>query len=95
MASMEITQLIERCKQGDSEALGELYQTYSSKMRGVCRRYLSDKETINDVLHDSFVIILTSLDKLRDNSKAEGWIMSITRNVGLMDILQDENRVKH
>ena len=81
MASMEITQLIERCKQGDSEALGELYQTYSSKMRGVCRRYLSDKETINDVLHDSFVIILTSLDKLRDNSKAEGWMMSITRNV--------------
>lgn len=81
MASMEITQLIERCKQGDSEALGELYQTYSSKMRGVCRRYVSDKETINDVLHDSFVIILTSLNKLRDNSKAEGWMMSITRNV--------------
>lgn len=78
---MEITQLIERCKQGDSVALGELYQTYASKMKGVCRRYLSDKEAINDVLHDSFVIILTSLDKLRDNSKAEGWMMSITRNV--------------
>ena len=78
---MEITQLIERCKQGDSVALGELYQTYASKMKGMCRRYLSDKEAINDVLHDSFVIILTSLDKLRDDSKAEGWMMSITRNV--------------
>lgn len=81
MASMEITQLIERCKQGDSAALGELYKTYVPKMKGVCRRYLSEKEAINDVLHDSFVIIFTSFDKLRDNSKAENWMLSITRNV--------------
>lgn len=81
MVLMEITQLIERCKQGDSAALGELYKTYAPKMKGVCRRYLSEKEAINDVLHDSFVVIFTSLDKLRDNSKAENWMMSITRNV--------------
>ena len=81
MTSMEITQLIERCKQGDSAALGELYKTYAPKMKGVCRRYLSEKEAINDVLHDSFVIIFTSFDKLRDNSKAENWMLSITRNV--------------
>ena len=81
MASMEITQLIERCKQGDSAALGELYKTYAPKMKGVCRRYLSEKEAINDVLHDSFVIIFTSFDKLRDNNKAEYWMLSITRNV--------------
>lgn len=50
-------------------------------MRGVCRRYVSDEETISDVLHDSFVIIFTSFDKLRDDRKAEAWMMSITRNV--------------
>jgi len=33
------------------------------------------------VLHDSFVIIFTSFDKLRDDRKAEAWMMSITRNV--------------
>ena len=81
MTSVEITQLIGRCRQGDSEALGELYKTYAKRMRGVCRRYLSDKQAINDVLHDSFVIIFTSFDKLRDDSKAESWMMSITRNV--------------
>ena len=81
MVLMEITQLIERCKQGDSAALGELYKTFAPKMKGVCRRYLSEKEAINDVLHDSFVVIFTSLDKLRDSSKAENWMLSITRNV--------------
>ena len=78
---MEITRLIERCRQGDADALGELYKAYAQKMRGVCRRYISDEQAISDVLHDAFVIIFTSLDKLRDDSKAEAWMMSITRNV--------------
>ena len=81
MFSMEIAQLIERCRQGDADALGELYKAYAQRMRGVCRRYFSDEQTISDVLHDSFVIIFTSFDKLRDDRKAEAWMMSITRNV--------------
>ena len=81
MFSMEVTRLIERCRQGDADALGELYKTYAQRMRGVCRRYVSDEQTISDVLHDSFVIIFTSFDKLRDDRKAEVWMMSITRNV--------------
>ena len=78
---MEVTRLIERCRQGDADALGELYKAYAQRMRGVCRRYVSDEQTISDVLHDSFVIIFTSFDKLRDDRKAEAWMMSITRNV--------------
>ena len=83
MFSMEVTRLIERCRQGDADALGALYKAYAQKMRGVCRRYVSDEQAIGDVLHDSFVIIFTSFDKLRDNGKAEAWMMSITRNVAL------------
>ena len=78
---MEITRLIERCRQGDEDALGELYKAYAQRMRGVCRRYVSDEQTVEDVLHDAFVIIFTSFDRLRDDSKAEAWMMSITRNV--------------
>ena len=81
MFSMEITRLIERCRQGDADALGALYKAYAQRMRGVCRRYVSDEQAISDVLHDAFVIIFTSFDKLRDDRKAEAWMMSITRNV--------------
>ena len=81
MLSMEVTRLIERCRQGDTDALGELYKAYAQKMRGVCRRYVSDEQAVSDVLHDAFVIIFTSFDKLRDDGKAEAWMMSITRNV--------------
>ena len=81
MLAMEIVRLIERCRQGDAEALGELYEAYAHRMRGVCRRYISDKETVEDVVHDAFVIIFTSFDRLRDPRRAESWMMAIVRNV--------------
>ena len=81
MLSMEITRLIERCRQGDADALGELYKAYAQRMRGVCRRYVKDEQTVEDVLHDAFVIIFTSFDRLREDAKAEAWMMAITRNV--------------
>ncbi len=81
MLTMEITRLIERCRLGDEDALGELYKAYAQQMRGVCRRYISDEQTVEDVLHDAFVIIFTSFDKLRDVRRAEPWMTAITRNV--------------
>ncbi len=81
MFTMEITRLIERCRQGDADALGELYKAYAQQMRGVCRRYINDEQTVDDVLHDAFVIIFTSFDRLRDERRAEAWMTAITRNV--------------
>ena len=81
MLTMEITRLIERCRQGDADALGELYKAYAQQMRGVCRRYINDEQTVDDVLHDAFVIIFTSFDRLRDERRAEAWMTAITRNV--------------
>ena len=66
---------------GVADALGELYKAYVQRMRGVCRRYISDEQTVEDVLHDAFVIIFTSFDKLRDVRRAEQWMMAITRNM--------------
>ena len=81
MLTMEITRLIERCRPGDEDARGERYEAYAQRLRGVCRRYISDEQTVEDVLHDAFVIIFTSFDRLRDNRRAEAWMMAITRNV--------------
>lgn len=66
---------------GDADALGEMYKAYVQRMRGVCRRYISDEQTVEDVLHDAFVIIFTSFDRLRDVRRAEPWMTAITRNV--------------
>ncbi|MBO7103156.1 MAG: RNA polymerase sigma factor, partial [Bacteroidaceae bacterium] len=79
--NMDVAQLIEQCKQGDEQALGKLYAAYAQQMRGVCRRYINDRQTVDDVLHDAFIIIFTSFDRLRDVRRAEPWMAAITRNV--------------
>ena len=91
MLSMEITRLIERCREGDGEALGLLYAAYAERMRGVCRRYVGNREAVDDVLHDAFVIIFTSFHRLRDAQKVEAW-MAVTRNVALKYCEQERTR---
>ena len=58
----------------------ELYQLYKPKLLGICRQYAKDDGVAEDLLHDAFVIILSSLDKLEDKNKVEPWMTSIVRN---------------
>ena len=80
---MGIERLIEQCRQGDKEALGILYKTYAQRLRGICQRYVCDSHAVDDVLHDAFIVIFTSFDRLRNEEKAEAWMAGIVRNVAL------------
>ena len=60
----------------------ELYLKYKPKLLSICKQYAKEDSVAEDLLHDSFVIILTSLDTLEDPSKLEPWITAIVRNVG-------------
>ena len=59
-----------------------LYQQYRSKLLNICKEYAGEDDVAEDLLHDAFVIILTSLDKLEDPGKIESWMTAIVRNVG-------------
>ena len=74
---------IDACKNGDKEALGELYTTYANRLLGVCRHYVQDDNAAEDILHDAFIIIFMSIRDLEDESKLEGWMMTIVRNLSL------------
>ncbi len=81
---------IDACKQGDKDALGELYTVYAHKLRGVCRHYIKDESVVEDILHDAFIIIFMSLKDLKDNSKLEGWMITIVRNLSLKYLQRTE-----
>ena len=74
---------IDACKNGDKEALGELYTTYANRLLDVCRHYVNDDLSAQDILHDAFIIIFMSIRDLKDESKLEGWMMTIVRNLSL------------
>ncbi len=80
---MESKELTEACKQGDRDALGYLYKAYSYKLLKICRHYVKDEIIAQDILHDAFIIIFTSITSLKDHSKLEGWMITIVRNLSL------------
>ena len=79
---MEATRLISRCKAGECQALDLLYQQYKPRLLNICKQYTKDDDVAEDLLHDAFVVIFTSLDRLENDDKLEAWMFSIVRNVG-------------
>ena len=77
---MEVSGLLERCKKGDRQALDLLYSRYKPHLLQVCRQYAGDDSVAEDLLHDAFVIILTSLHSVRDADKLESWMVTIVKN---------------
>lgn len=79
---MDSQTLIARCKAGEREALHLLYEQYRPRLLNICRQYVKNNNVAEDLLHDAFVIILTSLNQLLDDDKLESWMATIVRNVG-------------
>lgn len=84
-------ELVNLCKEGDKQALSLLYTTYANKMKRICSQYISNKQTVNDLLHDGFIIIFTSIHTLRSPEKLESWIGKIMKNMSLRYLEQSHS----
>ena len=84
-------QLIKRCRQGDGKALKYLYERYSEKMLGVCCRYVNDRDTARDLLHDGFVTVFTKVGEFRSEGSFEGWMRRIFVNTALGYLRKNAN----
>ena len=63
---MKVDVDIDACKQGEREALGNLYKAYSDRLLRICQHYVTDESTAEDILHDAFIIIFTSLHQIAE-----------------------------
>ncbi len=74
--------LIKRLKRGDRAALRELYeQTFASLYRFVYFRAQEDHEVTQDVVHDTFLEAIKSLNNFSpDKGTIQAWLCGIARN---------------
>lgn len=79
-------QLIRECLKNNRLAQKELYERLSSRMFSVCIRYVGNRETAKDVLHDGFIVLFSKLDTFKGNGSFEGWVRRIFINTALMHI---------
>ena len=77
-------ELIERCRCNDRLAQKALYERFSSKMFGVCRRYVKTVENTEEVLMLAFCKVFKKIDTYSGNGSFEGWIRRVMVNESLM-----------
>lgn len=79
----EAEEIIRKCRNGDRSALAALYKAYSDKMLKVCLDIVKDRDAAQDLLHDGFIIIFTSVGSLRETGRLESWMRRIMTNLSI------------
>lgn len=88
---MDRTDFVDLCKKGDEQALNSLYNTYSGKMMKICLRYVPNRQIAQDLLHDGFIVIFSSIGSLRNPERLESWMGVIMKNTVLRYLNQSNS----
>ncbi len=75
--------LIESCKKNDRSAQREIFEMYSAKMLGICRRYCKTLEDAQDMFQEGFLKVFTNFDTFKGESSLETWMKRIFINGAL------------
>ena len=76
-------ELIKGCVRRERTAQKRLYDTFSTKMYGLCCRYVKDPMEAEDVLVTAFTKILDRIDQYKGEGSFEGWIRRVVVNESL------------
>ena len=85
---MEEEVLADRCRQGDSQARKELYERYAGVLLAVCLRYVGDRDTAQDLLHDGFLKLFASFGKFvwKGKGSLKAWMERVMANEALQHL---------
>jgi RNA polymerase sigma-70 factor, ECF subfamily len=71
--------LVDRVRDGDREAFGEIYKKFAPLVHGVVLARVPHDE-VQDIVQDVFMTAYNNLHTLRDKSVVGAWIVGIARN---------------
>ena len=75
-----LLELIQRSRQGDRQAQEELVEAVQNRIYYHCRKMLKKEEDALDATQDVLLVMITSLDKLKESAAFWGWVNGITAN---------------
>ena len=87
---MEENKLIEGCVHGEPWAQKMLYESYAPAMMSVCHRYVCNRETAKDLMHDGFVKLFTKIHLYSGTGSFNGWMKRIFVNTALEHLRQND-----
>jgi RNA polymerase sigma factor (sigma-70 family) len=73
------TELLRRCRRRDSEAWNQLVSRYERLVYTVALRNGLSAEDAADVTQSTFVALVDSLGRIRDDERLASWLMTVAR----------------
>ena len=84
-------EIIQGCRKQNRKAQQALYDKYSPKMFGVCKRYVKNYEDAEDVLVEGLFKAMKNIHQFNEDGSFEGWIRRIVVNQSLMHLRKSHN----
>lgn len=84
-------ELLKGCLKRDRSAQKRLYETYSSKMYGLCYRYVKDSMEAEDILVTAFMKVFDKIEQFKNEGSFEGWIRRIVVNEALTHLRRNRS----
>ena len=84
-ADMSEEELSLQCQRGDMRARHTLYERYGGSLMAICLRYIGDRETAEDILHDGFLRIFQSIKQFsyQGEGSLKAWLSRVMVNEAL------------
>lgn len=84
-------ELINGCLKRERSAQKRLYEMYSSKMYGLCYRYVKDSMEAEDILVTAFMKVFDKIEQFKHEGSFEGWIRRIIVNEALTHLRRNRS----
>jgi len=93
MNALTDEQLMEQLKNGETEAIDELYRRYSGKLYAFCRN-ITRSEDSDDLVHDVFTRVIESASTFKPGKASfRTWLFRIARN-RCIDFTRREGKIQ-
>jgi len=78
-----LMEIVEGCLRGERRSQEALFKQFYGKMMAVCLRYISDRDTAQEVLQEGFIKVFDKLEVFDFKGSFEGWIRRIIANTAI------------
>ncbi len=85
-----LKEIVEGCLKGERRSQEALFKQFYGKMFAVCLRYISDRDTAQEVLQEGFIKVFDKLEHFDFKGSFDGWIRRIIANTAIDTIRKNK-----
>ena len=91
LSTQKLDQLALAARNGNAQALAQLYETLGPAVLGFLQHILQDQYSAEDILHETFLRLFEGRGNWTPDGKLESWLFTVARRLAL-DKIRASNR---